>query len=547
MPTNVPAPTFGATGFIPATESTILAGVQADQNAAFGGNLNLTNLTTPQGQLAQSLTAIIGATQSQFAALANGVDPAFASGRMQDAIGRIYFLSRNPAQPTIVQCTCIGAVGTVIPIGVTAVDISGNVYVNSQTGTIPLSGSIVLAFTAVTSGPIACPVGALNAIQQAVSGWNSIYNYTAGVTGNYAETQQAFALRMSQSVAGQSQNGIQAVQGAVYNTPNVISAYTTDNPNGYPIAVGATASASGYITGYVLTVVTNTGLIAVGQAVSGVGVVFGTVIASFGSGTGGAGTYNLNISQSSATEPFQIGGFQLAANSMYCCVAGGSSAAIAAAIFSKKPPGCGLQGNTTVTVYDTSAPYLPPGIPYGITYNTPTNVEIYFAITLINSSVVPANAATQIQNAILSTFNGTGNYTRVGIGSRVLASYFMPAIASLGSWAQITSLTIGSALNGYVASFTGVIAVNTNVITASGVTGTLTVGQVLQGANILDGTTILNQLTGTPGGAGTYTVSIAQTAASALVNCVAVTYASIQTLVNQMPVTSAVDITLTLM
>ena len=61
MATNVPAPTFGPTGFVAPAESAILAGVQADQQAAFaaaGIALN-PSLTSAQGQLATSLTAII--------------------------------------------------------------------------------------------------------------------------------------------------------------------------------------------------------------------------------------------------------------------------------------------------------------------------------------------------------------------------------------------------------------------------------------------------------------------------------------------------------
>src|SRR5258708_7296497 len=99
MTTNVPPLTFGPTGFVAGDGMDILGGGQADQAAAFGGNLNPA-LTTPQGQLAQSEAAIIGDANAQFLALANGVDPAFSSGRLQDAIGRIYFLERIPAQAT---------------------------------------------------------------------------------------------------------------------------------------------------------------------------------------------------------------------------------------------------------------------------------------------------------------------------------------------------------------------------------------------------------------------------------------------------------------
>src|ERR1700761_9072410 len=108
--TSVPSLTFGDTGFVPPSESSILAGVQADYNAAFGGNLNPA-LSTPQGQLAQSSAAIIGDCNDNFLLLANNVDPAYASGRMQDAIGRIYFISRIAAQPTALQVACVGLQG----------------------------------------------------------------------------------------------------------------------------------------------------------------------------------------------------------------------------------------------------------------------------------------------------------------------------------------------------------------------------------------------------------------------------------------------------
>src|SRR5271170_7385594 len=98
--TSVPFPTLGPNGFIVPAESAILAGVIADINAAFGNNLNFENLSTPQGQLASSFTAIIGDSFAVFQWLCNMVDPAYSVGRMQDAIGRIYFIERISGQPT---------------------------------------------------------------------------------------------------------------------------------------------------------------------------------------------------------------------------------------------------------------------------------------------------------------------------------------------------------------------------------------------------------------------------------------------------------------
>jgi hypothetical protein len=65
---------------------------------------------------------------------------------------------------------------------------------------------------------------------------------------------------------------------------------------------------------------------------------------------------------------------------------------------------------------------------------------------------------------------------------------------------------------GGTASFTGSISDTT--LTASAVTGTISVGMTLSGTGVTAGTTITAQLTGTTGSAGTYTVSASQTVAS---------------------------------
>src|SRR5713226_6062534 len=107
MATSVPRPTFGDKGFVAPVEADVLAGVQADVDAAFGGGLN-PGLYTPQGQLASSEAAIIGDSNAMFLWFCSQVDPAYSSGRMQDAIARIYFIERIPGQPTVVTARCLG-------------------------------------------------------------------------------------------------------------------------------------------------------------------------------------------------------------------------------------------------------------------------------------------------------------------------------------------------------------------------------------------------------------------------------------------------------
>src|ERR1700677_5121612 len=107
MPTAVPPPQFTPQGFVSQPESAILAGRQIDINTAFGGNLNPA-LNTPQGQIASSDAAIIGSVQDMFVYITTQFDPQFAQGRAQDALAYIYFIQRNPAQPTVVQALCTG-------------------------------------------------------------------------------------------------------------------------------------------------------------------------------------------------------------------------------------------------------------------------------------------------------------------------------------------------------------------------------------------------------------------------------------------------------
>src|SRR5690348_13529282 len=114
--TAVPAIQFTPTGLVLPTDAAILSGVQTDQQAAFGGNLSL-SLSSPQGQLAQALSAIVSDKNAQIAEIVNQVDPANAAGTMQDAIGAIYFMKRIAASGTVAAGTCNGLAGTVIPAG----------------------------------------------------------------------------------------------------------------------------------------------------------------------------------------------------------------------------------------------------------------------------------------------------------------------------------------------------------------------------------------------------------------------------------------------
>ena len=243
MSTAVPRVTFSATGFVSPVQSDILAGVQADLNAAFGGNLN-PSLSTPQGQIASSEAAIIGNVYDNFAFLTTQSDPAFATGRYQDGIARIYFIERLPALPTIVQLACTGLTGTTIPVGALALAQDGRTYVCTMAGIIPVGGSITLPFSCTVTGPIAAPAGSVNAIYQAIPGWATVNNVADGVLGQNTESAAAFETRRRQSVAKNSIGSLPSIIGAVLSVPNVLDAYVTDNATAAAVVIGGVTIAA---------------------------------------------------------------------------------------------------------------------------------------------------------------------------------------------------------------------------------------------------------------------------------------------------------------
>lgn len=237
--TAVPSVTFSDTGIAVPDEIDILNGRLTDLDTAMGGGMSK-SLTTPQGQIAMSDTAIIGDKNDNLAWLVNQINPDFAEGRMQDAIGQIYFIDRIAAIGTTVTATCTGLVGTAIPANSIAQDESGYLYYSLADAVIPASGSVDVVFQNQAAGPIACPIGALNTIYRAIQGWSGITNPTAGVLGNEVESRANFEYRRKQSVAGNSNNQLGAVYANVLDVNGVTDAYVTQNNTGTAVEKGFT-------------------------------------------------------------------------------------------------------------------------------------------------------------------------------------------------------------------------------------------------------------------------------------------------------------------
>jgi hypothetical protein len=244
--TNVPFPAYGPNGIQIPLEGAVLAGVIADWQAAaatVGLSLSFTTAAgapvnaTPQSQLAQSWTAILGDNFAMFAWFVSQVDPQYSSGRMQDGIGRIYFISRIPGLPTVQPCTCSGLQGVPIANGTLAQDPETQLlWVCTQQGEIGSSGSVVLNFSCANLGPTAAPES-LRPFQQ-VNGWDSVAPAGDAVLGRLVESRSQFEERRSLSTGINSMGPINAVYGGVAAVPGVLDLYCYSNDSDTPLTIG---------------------------------------------------------------------------------------------------------------------------------------------------------------------------------------------------------------------------------------------------------------------------------------------------------------------
>ena len=609
--TFVPQIQFTSVGFQAPSGPAVLAGVEMDINSAFGQNLNF-NATTPQGQLASSWGAIVFNANSVFVYFSQQIDPAYASGRFQDAIGNIYFMQRQASAPTALQVSCNGASGVPIPLTAIVQDGNGNLYQCVQSGSIGAGGSVVLAFAALVPGPI--PVPQSLTIYTLIPGWDSA-SVTSGAIGRNVETRAQFESRRADSVAGNSFGPIGAIIGAVAAVPGVLDYFgysnNTASPvtlNGVTIAANAIyvcvaggtpaavaqailskksggapmtgtttvtafdsnplyatpipytikyqipaalqvlfkvtianstlipsnaqtlvqqaliaafaggnlqASFTGSIAGNTLNVsAVGSGTIAIGQTVSDLtgNVSAGTQITALGTGTGGIGTYTVSINQTVGSEPMtsespqgvtipraRIGSLLYAIQYIPAIAALGSWAQVAAiTIGSANSPDATVVGNVIGTLFTV--------------------------ISVTSGTIVLADTITDSANA---TINGT-NIVSFGTGAGGTGTYNVNNTQNVG------------------ASFTG-NGSGTN-LTASAVTGLITVGDLVHGTGVPSNTTILSQTSGPAGGAGVYVTSNSTTSSGAALTtnrtftCSSADGTNVQVLNNQVPQLTAPNI-----
>lgn len=359
-------------------------------------------------------------------------------------------MNRSPGTSTVVQCLCVGALGTVIPVGAQVIDTSGNIYTATLAGTIPVSGNITLPFANTTIGPIAAPANTVNQIYQAIPGWDTVNNPTDGAVGSNVETAAEFRVRRDQSVALNAHGSLPSIYAAVFDVAGVTDAYATENVTDSPIVVGS--------TNYTL-------------------LPHSVYVAA----TGGIASA---VAQAIWTKK------DLGANM------NGNTTVVVTDDSGYSFP----QPAYNITFE------IPPAVAYNFIINIKNSSSLPSTIVADVTAAIAAQfngvVGALLPNGITAQTSGA----RVRIGSLLLAAAFYGVVATCEGPAvpvQVLSIFLGSAFTGL-----GTLVTGTDVLTiTTASTGTLSPGSVVAGTDIPTGTTIVQQLSGATGGIGTYQMS----------------------------------------
>lgn len=246
--------------------------------------------------------------------------------------------------------------------------------------------------------------------------------------------------------------------GIVGITDNGVNVYIVDGAYRYtwrisnPNATNFIASISG--TSLIVSEV-KTGTLAVGQQVFGAGIAANTIITALGSGTGGAGTYTINNSQTIASENMN----SAAVGAIVTGYIAGTTLTVSAVTSGTLYPGQTLQGTgvtagTIITALGGTAALsfsiTAGGTGYAIGDTITVTGGVYSqqaTYTVATVSVGAVTSLTTVSNGVYSVVPGTPSTTTTsGNGTGLtLTLTFGSGTGNTGSYVVTPSQTVGSA------------------------------------------------------------------------------------------------------
>ena len=136
-------------------------------------------------------------------------------------------------------------------------------------------------------------------------------------------------------------------------------------------------------------------------------------------------------------------GYPVPAHSVYVAAYGGNATDIANAIYIKNQAGCGMVGNTSYVVTDTTqGTNNPPQ--YTITWNTPSPARTYYKVEIANNASLPSNIGDLVKEQVIKAFNGESDLVpKARIGSKLFAGGYYSVVNKIDpSVVNVLSLTV---------------------------------------------------------------------------------------------------------
>ncbi len=357
--------------------------------------------------ISQNLTSIINTTISSILAT--------------DLIGSLSIIANDPDVPFSIS------VGT-------------NLSISSQSSPI--------TFLSQDFAPIAAPINTLVEILTPISGWNSINNPKAGVTGRLIETDAELRIRRNNSIRLLGAGTVESIRARLLQQVlGVTSAFIFENRTMTQEPINIVLNQD-LVTGNTITIVFNTiqtlPIITFATShldtMNAIAIVLSNQPQIASAIVGGTANLTITVSMNEAVEvsitTFAVtGGASQAqavfkggrlAKSFEAVVEGGSDADVATKIWLTKPAGIETFGNTSFTVTDSQ------GEQQVINFSRPTPIYIWITVTLTlySEETFPPNG----QDLVAEALNTYGNDLGIGVDvllQRVLAQIFtIPGIAS---------------------------------------------------------------------------------------------------------------------
>jgi len=215
------------TGFTQKSYQEILDDTNDATIAVFGPAINL-QPESPDGQIngaiAESDTNLWELAQKVYDAF----DPNAVTGIDQDRLYALNGIKRLEPTSSIVPLDMVGTPATIIPQGSLVESAAGDQFATVDQVTLD-GGGLGTTGKAVETGPIAASIGSVTTILTSVPGWSTVNNPVAATIGTDEETNAAFRLRRTRSVARSSRSMIESIYSEIANLDGVVSVTVLEN------------------------------------------------------------------------------------------------------------------------------------------------------------------------------------------------------------------------------------------------------------------------------------------------------------------------------